>query len=158
MASFKYLIFITLAVYSVFAEEGVREKKHAYIAAAPAPILGYSASAPGSFSYGYSDYTSYPYNYAVKAAAYHAPAVYPAATYPAATVYAAPAYPSYHKDDGKYWPGKYEKTYVPALPAYKAAYPSYPEDDGKYWPGKYEKTYIPTYPAYKAGYPVAYHY
>ncbi|XP_025206049.1 adhesive plaque matrix protein-like [Melanaphis sacchari] len=152
MASFKYLIFIALAVYSVAAEEGVRAKKHAYIAAAPAPILGYSASAPGSFSYAYSDYTSYPYNYAVKAAAYPAPAVYPAATYPAATVYAAPAYPSYHEDDGKYWPGKYEKTYIPA---YKAAYPSYPEDDGKYWPGKYEKTYIP---AYKAGYPVAYHY
>ncbi|XP_001945233.1 adhesive plaque matrix protein [Acyrthosiphon pisum] len=151
MASFKYLIFIALAVYSVAAEEGVRAKKHAYIAAAPAPVLGYSASAPGSFSYAYSDYTSYPYNYPVAAAAYRAPAAYPAAAYPV-TAYAAAAYPSYHEDDGKYWPGKYEKSYIPA---YKAGYPSYPEDDGKYWPGKYEKNYIPVY---KAGYPVAYHY
>jgi len=116
-------------------------------------VLGYSASAPGSFSYAYSDYTSYPrYNYPVAATAYHAPSAYPAgAAYPL-TAYAAAAYPSYHEDDGKYWPGKYEKSYVPA---YKAGYPSYPEDDGKYWPGKYEKTYVP---AYKAGYPVAYHY
>ncbi|XP_022168991.1 adhesive plaque matrix protein-like [Myzus persicae] len=151
MASFKYLIFIALAVYSVAAEEGVRAKKHAYIAAAPTPVLGYSASAPGSFSYAYSDYTSYPYNYPVAAAAYHAPATYPAAAYPV-TAYAAAAYPSYHEDDGKYWPGKYEKSYIPA---YKTGYLSYPEDDGKYWPGKYEKTYIP---AYKARYPVAYHY
>ncbi|KAL5238690.1 hypothetical protein ACI65C_006100 [Semiaphis heraclei] len=149
MASFKYLIFIALAVYSVSAEEGARAKKHAYIAAAPAPILGYSASAPGSFSY--ASYTSYPYKYPATVAAYHAPATYPAATYPA-TAYVAAAYPSYHEDDGQYWPGKYEKSYVPA---YKAAYPSYPEDDGKYWPGKYEKTYIP---AYKAAYPIAYHY
>ncbi|XP_022173032.1 uncharacterized protein LOC111035643 [Myzus persicae] len=147
MASFKYLIFITLAVYSVVAEEGVRAKKHAYIAAAPAPVLGYSASAPGSFSYAYSDYTSYPYSYpsVVGAAAYHAPAAYPVAAYPA-TAYATHAYPAYHEDDGQYWPGKYEKSYIPA---YKAGYPSYPGDDGKYWPGKYEKSYIP---AYKAGY------
>ena len=146
MAFFKILIFITLAVYSVIAEEGVRAKKHAYLTAAPAPVLGYSASAPGSFSYAYSDYTSYPYNYpVVKAAAYHAPAAYPVAAYPA-SAYAAHAYPAiYHEDDGQYWPGKYEKAYIPA---YKAGYPSYPEDDGQYWPGKYEKSYIP---AYKAG-------
>jgi len=112
-------------------------------------ILSYSASAPGSFSY--ASYTSYPYKYPATVAAYHAPATYPAATYPA-TAYVAASYPSYHEDDGQYWPGKYEKSYVPA---YKAAYPSYPEDDGKYWPGKYEKTYIP---AYKAAYPIAYHY
>ncbi|XP_001950837.4 uncharacterized protein LOC100161786 [Acyrthosiphon pisum] len=104
MAFFKILIFITLAVYSVIAEEGVRAKKHAYLTAAPAPVLGYSASAPGSFSYAYSDYTSYPYNYpVVKAAAYHAPAAYPVAAYPA-SAYAAHAYPAiYHEDDGQYW-------------------------------------------------------
>ncbi|XP_015370271.1 PREDICTED: uncharacterized protein LOC107166211 [Diuraphis noxia] len=143
MASFKYLIFFTLAVYSVVAEEDIRAKKHAYIAA----LLGYSASAPGSFSYAYSDYTNYPYNYPVVggAAAYHALAAYPKTAYPA-TAYAAHAYPTYHEDDGQYWPGKYEKAYIPA--AYKAGYPSYPEDDGQYWPGKYEKAYIP---AYKAG-------
>ena len=101
--------------------------------------MGYSASAPGSFSYAYSDYTSYPYNYPVAGAA-----AYPIATYPA-TAYAAHAYPSYPKDDGQYWPGKYEKAYIPA---YKAGYASYLEDDGQYWPGKYEKNYIP---AYKAG-------
>jgi len=77
-------------------------------------ILSYSASAPGSFSY--ASYTGYPYNYPATAAAYHAPAVYPAATYPA-TAYVAAAYPSYHEDDGQYWPGKYEKSYIPAYKA-----------------------------------------
>ncbi|XP_027847555.1 uncharacterized protein LOC114127506 [Aphis gossypii] len=145
MASFKYLIFITLAVYSVVAEEGVREKKHAYIAAAPAPILGYSVTAPGSFSYAYSGY-NYPYHYPVaKAVPFHAaPVAYPGAVYPA-TTYAAHAYPSYPEDDGQYWPGKYEKIEVPA---YKAVYPSYAaEDDGQYWPGKYEKVDASAYKA-----------
>ncbi|XP_050522115.1 uncharacterized protein LOC126894854 [Daktulosphaira vitifoliae] len=117
MASFKYLIFISLAVlsvYSVGAEqenkpaqvqadgENVRAKKHAYVAA---PVLAYSAAA----AYPYSAYpAAYPY------AAY--PAAYPSAY---STYSAYPSY-SYAYDDGKYWPGKYEKSYYPA---YKTAYP-----------------------------------
>ncbi|XP_060854524.1 adhesive plaque matrix protein-like isoform X2 [Rhopalosiphum padi] len=112
MASFKYLIFIALAVLSVYyvaaeeapkpeeqvGAEAARVKKHAYIAAP----LAYSAPV---YPYAYSAYPSYSYSY---------PAAYP-------TAYAA--YPSYAyaHDDGKYWPGKYEKTYYPA---YKSAYPA----------------------------------
>ena len=112
MASFKYLIFIALAVLSVYhvaAEEAPkpeeqvgaevsRVKKQAYIAA---PALAYTAPV---YPYAYS---AYPYSYSY-------PAAYP-------TAYAA--YPSYAyaHDDGKYWPGKYEKTYYPA---YKSAYPA----------------------------------
>lgn len=111
-------------------------------------ILGYSVTAPGSFSYAYSGY-NYPYNYPVaKAVPFHAappaPVAYPAAVYPA-TTYAAHAYPSYPEDDGQYWPGKYEKI---EIPAYKAVYPSYAaEDDGQYWPGKYEKVDASAYKA-----------
>ncbi|XP_027837752.1 adhesive plaque matrix protein-like isoform X1 [Aphis gossypii] len=116
MASFKYLIFIALTVLSVYyaaaqespkveeqvGAEAARVKKHAYIAA---PALAYSAPV---YPYAYS---AYPYSYSY-------PAAYP-------TAYAA--YPSYAyaHDDGKYWPGKYEKTYYPAVPAYKSAYPLY---------------------------------
>jgi len=125
MASFKYLIFIALAALSMYsiaaeeapkaeeqaAEDGVRVKKHAYIAA-PAPVLAYSAAVPATYPYAYSAYPSYSYAY---------PAAYPS-TYTAATYAAYPGYPyAYAHDDGKYWPGKYEKTYYPA--AYKAAYP-----------------------------------
>ncbi|XP_027837753.1 adhesive plaque matrix protein-like isoform X2 [Aphis gossypii] len=115
MASFKYLIFIALTVLSVYyaaaqespkveeqvGAEAARVKKHAYIAAP----LAYSAPV---YPYAYS---AYPYSYSY-------PAAYP-------TAYAA--YPSYAyaHDDGKYWPGKYEKTYYPAVPAYKSAYPLY---------------------------------
>jgi len=129
MASFKNLIFITLFVYAVVAEEsqpandGEKVKRHAYIAAAPAPILSYSASVPAAYPYSYPAYPGYP------------AATYPASTYPAVTAYSAPAYASY--------------------PAGYVAYPKYANDDGSYWPGKYEKTF---YPAYKTGYPVAYHY
>lgn len=108
-------------------------------------ILGYSVTAPGSFSYAYSGY-NYPYHYPVaKAIPFHpAPVAYPAAVYPA-TTYAAHAYPSYPEDDGQYWPGKYEKIEVPA---YKAVHPSYAgEDDGQYWPGKYEKVDASAYKA-----------
>lgn len=69
-------------------------------------VVAYSAPAP------------YPYAYSAYPAAYSY-AAYPA-TYPAYSAYSA--YPSYAyaHDDGKYWPGKYEKTYYPA---YKTAYP-----------------------------------
>ncbi|XP_025414268.1 uncharacterized protein LOC112686275 [Sipha flava] len=132
MASFKYLIFFALAVYSVSAVEqnptveGARVKKHAYLA--PAPILAYSAPAPVSYSY--ATYSAYPSIYSYKYPAYPAATSYSSFTkYPAYSGYAA--YPSY------------------------AAYPKYAHDDGKYFPGKYEKAY---YPIYKSAYPVAYHY
>ncbi|VVC29614.1 Hypothetical protein CINCED_3A011621 [Cinara cedri] len=134
MASFKCLIFIALCVYTAAAqhveptEDGARVKKQTFIA--PAPIVAYS-SAPGAYSYGYSTYGAFPYSYptaAYPAAAYPAPvpyvakaayAAYPA--YPEKAVYAAKAaYPAYANDDGSYWPGKYEKTYVPA--AYPTVY------------------------------------
>ncbi|XP_025410297.1 uncharacterized protein LOC112683459 [Sipha flava] len=120
MASFKYLIFVSLAVlsvYSVAAEEaspkvddGTRVKKHAYIAA-PAPVVAYSAAVPAAYPYAYSayPYSSYSYSY---------PTAYAAAPYAAAPYAAYPSYAAY--DDGKYYPGKYEKTY---FPAYKTAYP-----------------------------------
>lgn len=69
-------------------------------------VVAYSA--PAAYPYAYSAYpAAYPY------------AAYPAA-YPAYSAYSA--YPYYAHDDGKYWPGKYEKTYYPA---YKTAYPYY---------------------------------
>lgn len=70
-------------------------------------VLAYSA-APAAYPYAYSAYPSYPYGY---------PA-YPATAYTASSYAAYPSYAAY--DDGKYWPGKYEKTYYPA---YKTAYP-----------------------------------
>ena len=131
MASFKNLIFIALAVYAVSAEDGARVKKQAYFAAAPAPVLAYSAAAP---AYSYSSYSNYPASYTYK---YAAPAAYVAPTaYAAPAAYVAPA--------------AYAATPYAAYPSY-AAY-----DDGKYYPGKYEKSYFPV--AYKAAYPVAYHY
>ncbi|XP_050433486.1 uncharacterized protein LOC126841202 [Adelges cooleyi] len=119
MASFKCLIFVSLAVLGVYAvaaeqpsapqqqpapveADPARVKKHAFVAA---PVVAYSAPA------------AYPYS------AY--PAAYPYAAYPAySSAYSAyhSAYPSYSYayDDGKYWPGKYEKAYYPAV---KTAYP-----------------------------------
>ncbi|WP_193313471.1 hypothetical protein, partial [Raoultella ornithinolytica] len=93
MASFKYLIFVSLAVLSAYsvaaaedapkpeeraAEDGARVKKNAYIAAGPAPVLAYSAAPAAAYPYAYSAYPGYPYAYS---AAY--PAAYTAA-YPAA--------------------------------------------------------------------------
>lgn len=74
-------------------------------------ILAYSAVAPAAYPYAYS--------------------AYPAATYPALSAYAASAYAAY--------PAGYA-----AYPAGYTAYPKYANDDGSYWPGKYEKTFIPT--------------
>lgn len=57
---------------------------------------------------------------------------------PIAYPYAYSAYPSHvaysshpAEDDGKYWPGKYEKAEVSIY--------NHEEDDGQYYPGKYEK-------------------
>uniref|UniRef100_A0A2S2QDB3 Uncharacterized protein n=1 Tax=Sipha flava TaxID=143950 RepID=A0A2S2QDB3_9HEMI len=111
-------IFVSLAVLSVYsvaaeesssnADEAARVKKHAYIAA-PAPVVAYSAAVPAAYSYAYSayPYSSYSYSYP---SAYAAPYAAPYAAYPSYAAY----------DDGKYYPGKYEKTY---FPAYKTAYP-----------------------------------
>ncbi|VVC29615.1 Hypothetical protein CINCED_3A009117 [Cinara cedri] len=122
MASFKNLIFFALVVCTFAATqetETVREKKHAYIATAPAPVLAYSV--PGAYPYHYA-----PVPYVAAAAKAYAP--YPAkayAPYPAIAAYAA--YPTktyaapgvYADDDGSYWPGKYQNT---AAYAYPAAY------------------------------------
>ncbi|XP_025422005.1 cuticle protein 16.5-like [Sipha flava] len=143
MASFKCLIFIALAVYSVAAVEETREKRGAYIAAAPAPVLSYSAVAPVAYPYAYSAARSGSFSYGYSAPAYAAAypaAAYSAATYPASTYPAVRAYPA-------------AAAYAAYPAAAYAAYPSYAEDDGSYWPGKYEKKYIPAvYPA------AAYHY
>lgn len=66
--------------------------------------------------------------YTAPAAYPYAYSAYPYAGYPAVSAYSAyaayPSYPAYGYDDGKYWPGKYDKTYYPAPAVYKsAAYP-----------------------------------
>lgn len=73
-------------------------------------VVAYSA--PAAYPYAYSSYNSYPYS--------AWPAAYPVSAYSYSTYH---GYPSYAYDDGKYWPGKYEKAYYPAL---KTAYPGYP--------------------------------
>ncbi|VVC38975.1 Hypothetical protein CINCED_3A012811, partial [Cinara cedri] len=145
---------LEISVLWLPSDDGARVKKQAFIAAVPAPVLAYSASAPGSFSYGYSTYGAYPYAYPAPLP-YAAKAAYAEDDAVLAYSASAPGFFSYGYSTYGAYPYAYPAPLPYAAKAAYAAYPAYPayaEDDGSYWPGKYEKTYVP------APYPTVYHY